>query len=242
MASLEQDLGAPDTETRATLRDMIQTSLPGCQPASARFLAETARIQWIASGEFVFRQGEEVPLALLLSGLAVFRRTTVDGQQLTVGVAYPHEVFGITSISSTISSVDMIAVSQSHVATWHDRELRRVTKEDPNLALDIIDRLAMFLNILTEKLDGFLHQDARRRVMRVLARHRDLFFGDPAVLSRAHLPGLVGTSREMTGRVLRELEREGAIARVGRDGLSLLRPEMLDAIREPLDRSKRRPN
>jgi CRP-like cAMP-binding protein len=82
--------------------------------------------------------------------------------------------------------------------------------------------------MLTEKLDGFLHQDSRRRVVGVLLRHRDLFFGDPPVLSRAHLPGLVGTSREMTGRVLRQLEREGTVARVGRTGLRLLDPARLE--------------
>jgi hypothetical protein len=32
----------------------------------------------------------------------------------------------------------------------------------------------------------------------------------------------------MTGRVLRQLEREGTIARVGRAGLALLRPERLE--------------
>jgi CRP-like cAMP-binding protein len=67
-------------------------------------------------------------------------------------------------------------------------------------------------------------------VIRVLARHQDMFFGDPVILSRSHLPGLVGTSREMTGRVLRELEREGTVARVGRSGLRLLRPEQLDTL------------
>jgi CRP-like cAMP-binding protein len=93
----------------------------------------------------------------------------------------------------------------------------------------MIDTLAVYLNVITEKVDGFLHQNARRRVVRVLARHRDLFFVSPVVLSRAHLPSLVGTSREMTGRVLRELEREGTVARVGRTGLRLLRPDRLDA-------------
>ena len=86
----------------------------------------------------------------------------------------------------------------------------------------------MFLNILTKKVDGFLHQDSRRRVMRVLVRHRDLFFADPPVLTRSHLPGLVGTSREMTGRELRELEHGGTVGRVGRTGLRLLRPEWLE--------------
>jgi DNA-binding GntR family transcriptional regulator len=66
-------------------------------------------------------------------------------------------------------------------------------------------------------------------VLRILARHRALFFADPPVLTRAHLAGLVGTSQEMTRRVLRQLEREGAIAREGRSGLRLLRPDLLEA-------------
>ena len=77
-------------------------------------------------------------------------------------------------------------------------------------------KLTVALNAAVERIEGFLHQDARRRVLRILARHRELFFNEPAVLSRSHLPGLVGTSREMTGRVLRQLEREGTIERVGR--------------------------
>jgi CRP-like cAMP-binding protein len=88
--------------------------------------------------------------------------------------------------------------------------------------------MAWSLHETVERIEGFLHQDARLRVMRVLARHRDLFFGDSPVLTRAHLPGLVGTSREMTGHVLRQLEREGTLARVGRAGLKLLQPERLE--------------
>jgi CRP/FNR family cyclic AMP-dependent transcriptional regulator len=159
----------------------------------------------------------------------VFRRTTIDGQQITVGIAHPGEVFGVTSVSESIASVEMVALNDVELASWSGEDVRRLAAVDPGLALDIADRLATILNNLTKKLDGYLHQDARRRVVRILARHRDLFFCDPPVLSRAHLPGLVGTSREMTGRVLRELENEGTVARTGRSGLRLLRPDQLDA-------------
>jgi hypothetical protein len=37
----------------------------------------------------------------------------------------------------------------------------------------------------------------------------------------------VGTSREMTARVLRQLETEGTVERFGRAGLRLLRPDQL---------------
>ena len=47
-------------------------------------------------------------------------------------------------------------------------------------------------------------------------------FGDEAVLTRAYLPALVGTSREMTRRVLRILESDGVVARIGGGRLELL--------------------
>jgi CRP-like cAMP-binding protein len=125
--------------------------------------------------------------------------------------------------------VELAALTECEVAQWPGPEIRALAIADPDLALAAIDSMAASLHATVERIEGFLHQDARRRVLRILVRHRELFFGDPAVLSRAHLPGLVGTSREMTGRVLRQLEREGVIERFGRTGLRLLRPDRLEA-------------
>jgi CRP-like cAMP-binding protein len=107
--------------------------------------------------------------------------------------------------------------------------VRALAAADSALAFAAIDSMAVSLHATIERIEGFLHQDARRRVLRILERHRDLFFRDPAVLTRAHLPGLVGTSREMTGRVLRQLEQEGTIARFGRTGLRLLSADQLES-------------
>jgi CRP-like cAMP-binding protein len=224
--------GSPDPSERETLQALVEASLPGIHLESASILADAARLRHVPIEAAIFRQGAEVRLTLILRGYAGFRRTTADGQQVTVGIAYPGELYGISSVSATISTVDMIALTDCVVAVWSGQELRRLAAADAGLALGILDRLAGFLNILTVKLDGFLHQDARRRVVRILARHRDLFFAEPPVLSRAHLPGLVGTSREMTGRVLRQLEHEGTLARVGPAGLRLLDPDRLDAASE----------
>jgi CRP/FNR family cyclic AMP-dependent transcriptional regulator len=229
VAAEDRLIRSPSVREQANLRQQILKSLPGSRPESAAALARTARLRRFRRDETIFRQGEEIQVVLLVSGHAVFRRTTIDGQQITVGIAHPGEVFGVTSVSESIASVEMVALNDVELASWSGEDVRRLAAVDPGLALDIADRLATILNNLTKKLDGYLHQDARRRVVRILARHRDLFFCDPPVLSRAHLPGLVGTSREMTGRVLRELENEGTVARTGRSGLRLLRPDQLDA-------------
>jgi CRP-like cAMP-binding protein len=60
--------------------------------------------------------------------------------------------------------------------------------------------------------------------------HADLFFADDPVLTRDYLPNMVGTSREMTGRVLRILEARSIVARVDRNRLRLLDPDGLAAM------------
>ena len=179
-------------------------------------------------GESIYRQGDPVPLTLILDGYGAARRTTAGGKQLVSGIARAGVVFGWSGLASVPSSIELTALTDGEVAQWTAPDVRLLAESDAGLALSAIDSMAWSLHQTMERIEGFLHQDARLRVLRVLAQHRDLFFGEAAVLSRGHLPGLVGTSREMTGHVLRQLEREGTLRRVGRTGLELLRPDRLD--------------
>jgi CRP-like cAMP-binding protein len=224
-----EGLAGSTATTEDDLRLSIERALPGTGPATIQALVATARVRSIARDTMVFRQGEPIPLALVVRGYGALRRTTVDGRQLMVGVANPGDLIGFSSIASVNSPVDLVALTDCEAATWPGQEIRALAATDSGFALAVIDMMALFLTTITEKVDGFLHQASRRRVVRILARHRELFFTDPPILSRAQLPSLVGTSREMTGRVLRDLERDGVLLRVGSTGLRLLRPDQLDA-------------
>lgn len=212
-----------------SLRECLVIALPGCRPETIERLIQTVRARSVKPGEQIYRQGEPVPITLILEGYGAARRTTVDGKELLSGVAPAGVLFGWSGLTAVPSSVELIALTECEVCQWPGADVRMLASADPGLALAAIDSMAWSLHQTVERIEGFLHQDARLRVLRVLARHRDLFFGEPPVLTRSHLPGLVGTSREMTGHVLRQLEREGTIARVGRAGLTLLRPERLTA-------------
>ena len=186
------------------------------------------RIRAVKPGERMYRQGEPVPLTLILEGYGAARRTTASGKELVSGIAPAGVLFGWSGLASVPSSVELVAFTACRVGQWPGKDMRSLVAADANLALAAIDSMAWSLHQTVERIEGFLHQDARIRVLRVLSQYRDLFFGDPAILTRAHLPGLVGTSREMTGSVLRQLEREGTVVRVGRTGLQLLRPDRLE--------------
>lgn len=211
------------------MREHLAARLPSCKPETVASLVESAKLRSVRPGESIYAQGEPVQLTLILTGYGVAQRTTGDGQELMSGVAPSGVLFGYSGIANASSSVALIALTDCEVAQWPGREFRQLIASDVALGFVAIDSMAASLHDAIERIEGFLHQDARRRVLRILARHRELFFGSPTVLTRAHLPGLVGTSREMTRRVLRQLEAEGTVARVGRHGIRLLRPERLEA-------------
>ncbi|MDP9223688.1 MAG: Crp/Fnr family transcriptional regulator [Actinomycetota bacterium] len=186
------------------------------------------RVRTVRPGEQIYRQGDRVPLTIIVDGYGAARRTTVNGKELLNGVAPAGVLFGWSGLASVPSSVEFVALTECVIGQWQGPEVRTLASADPGLALAAIDSMAWSLHQAVERFEGFLHQDARLRVVHILALHRELFFGEPPVLTRAHLPGFVGTSREMTGKVLRQLEREGTVARVGRVGLKLLRPDQLE--------------
>jgi CRP/FNR family transcriptional regulator, cyclic AMP receptor protein len=219
---------AAEPGRRSRLRELLARALPDAAPETIETLVETARLRSIDSGEVVIRQGETLPLTLVIHGYAVIRRTTSDAREHVLGIARPGSLVGHRGIAGRAASQDLVAIAAADVALWSGPEVRSLVRADPGLALSVIDEMARLWGKNIEQVEGFMHQEARRRVLRVLATYADLFFSEPAVLPRTLLPGLVGTSREMTGRVLRSLEAEGVISRVGRRGLRLLAPGALE--------------
>ena len=215
--------------TRSEVREQIAQWLPRCRPETWDALADLAHVSTFRRGERIYRLGETVPVTMILSGYGIARLTTSTGLLIISGVAPAGAPFGWSGLAQATSSVDMIAHTICRVAQWSGLDVRAIAARDPELALAAIDSMAFSLHAVVEQIEGYLHQNARLRVLRILCRYRGLFFGDPPVLTRADLPGLVGTSREMTGRVVRQLEREGTLERFGRNGLRLLRPEHLDS-------------
>ena len=221
------NIDATPVAGRRVLRELIVPVLPESRPETIEALVGVARLRTLAPQEAIYRQGDRVELLLILDGHLAFQRTNVNGQHLITGVATVGDLFGFSAMATVQSGVEVVALTRSRIAQWNGSDVRALAMNDPALGLDAVDSLAGALHALLERIEGYMHQDSRRRVLRILARHRDLFFSDPPVLTRGHLPALVGTTREMTGSVLRQLEREGLIAREGRSGLRLLRPDLL---------------
>ena len=214
----------------AALHAAINHAFPLSAPETRAALAASVEVQGVMSGEIVVHQGDRAWVALVVAGYVGLRRTTVDGRFLMARILSRSDLAGVSTLGLRPSGEDVVALSESVIARWPADELRALAGADPGFALDIIDQTVSSYVAVVGRADGLVHQDAVVRVARVLYRYRELFFADPPVLTRTQLPMLVGTSREMTGRVIRTLESRNVVARVGRNGLVLRDPGALESL------------
>jgi CRP-like cAMP-binding protein len=192
------------------------------RPETRQLLVGLAEIRSFEAGQTVVPQGDETLTGLVLEGHVAYRRTTFDGREVIPRIVSTGGLAALLPMASRPSAAEMLALTPCRVALWSGRDLQAVATGDAGLAIDLLEHVLLTFEAVVGGLDGLLHQDAAGRVARVLQQHSAMFFGEPGVLTRAHLPALVGTSREMTGRVLRRLETDGVVAREGRTRLRLL--------------------
>ena len=205
-----------------TVADVLSGTFPGSQPETRSALVARAEVRTFRARQTVVAQGEETCVGLILDGHLGFRRTTVDGREVMPRLISRGDIGPFLSLLHRPSTVELVALSPSRVALWSGDDIRALAAEDAGLAVDLLRHVLLGFEEIVERLDGLLYQNALRRVARVLHQHADLVFGDEAVVTRAYLPALIGTSREMTGRVLRQLESDGLVRRMGRHRLRLL--------------------
>jgi CRP-like cAMP-binding protein len=222
----------PSAPSAPALLHSLDEAFPHSQPATRRRLALAAAVRTYSADDMIIRQGDASSLALVMDGHVAVRRTTLDGRQFMVRIVGRGRMSPVLPLAAIPASADAVALTSSVAAVWRSEEFRLLAATDPGLGVDLLDDVLDSLDEVMQRLDGLLYQDAIRRVARVLELNADLFFAEPPVLTRTHLPSLVGTSREMTGRVLRVLESRALVARVGRDRLRLLDPAGLTAIAE----------
>jgi CRP-like cAMP-binding protein len=201
---------------------IVERAFPRCRADTRSLLAALADIRSFDAGRTVVAHGDHTRTALVLGGHIAFRRTTLDGREVMPRIVSTGELAPLMPIGLRPSVVEVVAVSRCRVALLPAKGLWGLAERDTGLALDLLEHVLLTFKAVVERLDGLMYQKATRRVARVLDEHASIMFGEEAVLTRAHLPALVGTSPEMTRRVLRILESDGVVARIGGGRLELL--------------------
>jgi CRP-like cAMP-binding protein len=187
-------------------------------------------VQTFRRRDVLHELGVTLPPFVLLDGHVLNRRVAETGQVHAAMIAGPGYLGGLHSISNPGAEAfyELVALTDGTRATWDPLFMRRLALEDAGLAVGLLDQSADFAAVLNVRLDERSFETARQRMAAILTRYGMKIFDTPhPVARRADLAALIGTSRVMMGRALRELEADGLVQREHGGGIRILDEERL---------------
>jgi CRP/FNR family transcriptional regulator, cyclic AMP receptor protein len=200
-------------------------------PAQASMVAASVAKRRFKRGEYVVRQGEKSGyLVILLTGRARVLATDDKQREVILARLEPGDYVGEMSlIDDQPHSASVIAEVQTDVLTLGRAEFAACLPESPAMAYAIMKGLVRRLREADYKIESLALLDVYGRVARALTElSRPLDSGGRlsyAKVSRQDVAKMIGASREMVSRVMKEFEKKGLIETRG-DGLMIVRERL----------------
>ena len=204
--------------------------LPDAEPGTLRRLEQAAQHHTFGRRDLLHGRGILLPPFVTLEGHVIARRVAETGQVRAALIAGPGYFGGLRSISHPDGEAiyELVALSAGAWATWDARSVRELALQDAGLAVGLLDHSSDLSVVLNMRLDERSFESARQRMAGILTRYGKVIFDTPhPVAQRADLAAMIGTSRVMMYRALRELEANGLVERQRGGGINVLDEEGL---------------
>ena len=204
--------------------------LPEAEAGTLRRLEQAARRHTFGRRDRLHGRGILLPPFVTLEGHVIARRVAETGQVRAALIAGPGYLGGLRSISDPHGEAiyELVALSAGAWATWDARSVRELALRDAGLAVGLLDHSSDLSVVLNMRLDERSFESALQRMAGILTQYGKVIFDTPhPVAQRADLAALIGTSRVMMYRALRELEANGLVERQRGGGINVLDEEGL---------------
>jgi CRP-like cAMP-binding protein len=199
--------------------------LPNADSSTLQQLEAASQQRPFKRRQVLHSRGIELFPFVVLDGHIMARRVAETGQVYAALIAGAGYFGGVHSISQPEADAlyELIALGDGAWATWDPKLVRDLALKDAGLAVDLLDHSTDFTVVLNMRLDERTFQSARQRMAAILIRYGSAIF-DTAhpVAQRSDLAAMIGTSRVMMYRALKELEAEGLVQRERGGGIKIL--------------------
>lgn len=170
-----------------------------------------------AKGEMVVEEGElDSSLFVLVAGrMKVFTRDE-RGRELVYNVMKAGEFFGELGLDGGLRSASIKAMEPSQCVVVGRDELRKFLVTHPDFTEYLVLALIQRLRLATRQIRGLALSDVYARTVEVISAEAIEHEGVvhlPRGLTHREIAERVGATREMIGRIMRELERGGFLKR-----------------------------
>ncbi len=223
------ELPLPGTARGVVPRGGIQPNLDHVLPAPLRGALERfLRPRRLAAGEILFSEGDPPSgICFLESGAVRLFAADEDGREQTLQVIRPGASFNeVPFFDRGPEPASAQAIEESVVLVLPVAQRDEILREVPGLAIAASASFAFRLRQTIALVEDLSFRQVASRVGRVLLQavepHPGVGAGSGGLpLTQREIAEMVGSSREVVARTLRQLEREGLI-RIARGRIVLL--------------------
>ncbi|HJW24660.1 MAG TPA: cyclic nucleotide-binding domain-containing protein [Rhodocyclaceae bacterium] len=183
-------------------------------------LSRVARRRRAERGEYIVREGESTDfLYILLAGRAKVTNSDEDGKEIILALLGPGEFFGeMGLIDDSPRSADVVAQEPCELLILGSGEFQRCWRENFPVARKLMQILVGRLRDADRKIESLALLDVYGRVARLLIEMSEEQNGRRVVkrkISKQEMARMIGASREMVTKVMRDLEAGSYIAYEG---------------------------
>ena len=188
----------------------------GFSPDQLRALVTMIMRRAAPRGTAVLREGGPADcLYVVVSGRLKVLMGEADGKETILSIIGPGEFFGEMSlIDDNPRSATVIAIEACELLALTRRDFRRCLVENSNLAMAVMRVLVRRLREADRKIGSLAMLDVYGRVARLLLDMSENVNGQRVVtkrISKQDIAKMIGASREMVHKVMKDLQVNGYI-------------------------------
>jgi len=188
----------------------------GLDEAELEKLAKVSSRRPVARGAFVVRAGESTDsLYILLAGRAKVTNCDEEGREIILAWLGPGEFFGeMGLIDGSPRSANVIATEHCELLHIGRDDFQRCMQDNFQVAQRLMQILVHRLRDADRKIESLALLDVYGRVARLLLELSEVVEGRRVVkkkMSKQDMARMIGASREMVSKVMRDLELSGYI-------------------------------
>jgi len=186
---------------------------------SLKFVARACMLRRVARHAYVVRAGERTDFVyLVLSGSLDVFVSDEEGREAILSVLGPGELFGEMGVlDDEARSATVMATTPSVLLVMAKADFKRCLRENFDVARYVMRRLVHRLRMADRRIESLALLDVAGRVVRVLRDLAESMGGKQVIsrkLCRQDIAKMVGASREMVSRVMKDLELRGFVEEI----------------------------
>jgi CRP/FNR family cyclic AMP-dependent transcriptional regulator len=187
------------------------------EEATLRAIAETGIVRTFPKNTVLIHEGDSGDaLYIVLSGRVKVYASNAQGREFAIAFHGPGEYVGEMTLDGGVRSASVVTIDPTVCAVVHREQFREFILKNPDFALHLIEKLILRVRATTEDVKSLALTDVYGRLVRLLntlaVANADGTATVPEKLTQQAIAERVGASRDMIGKLFKDLVAGGYLA------------------------------